>query len=214
VKDLQFVGFQEADFDVFAVEGLEPRMERLKATLRPKLQQLGEDLAPTLSELTGEEMFAHVAKHARRVTNPPKDSWVAWSKSPRGYKMFPHFQIGAWYTHAFIQWGIIYESQMKGNFGEKLMNHLTEVRASLPGHYHWYPDHTNPNGLVHAEMTDADFERIATRLTKQKNGEVMVGIVVPREEAVRMDPAGFERLAVETFQRLTPLYRLAFSQVE
>jgi uncharacterized protein YktB (UPF0637 family) len=211
VNPLRFVGFTGDDFDVFAVEGLEARMETLKRTLRPKLEQLGEDLKPVLSELTGEEMYAHVAKHARRVTNPPNDSWVAWSKSPRGYKMFPHFQIGAWYTHAFVQWGIIYESGMKGHFGEQLMKHLPDVRAMLPGHYHWYPDHTNPKGLVHAEMSENDFARIATRLTRQKNGEVMVGIVVPREEAIQMKPDAFERLAIDTFRTLTPLYRLAFS---
>lgn len=211
---MQFVGFTEDDFDVFAVEGLEPRMERLKATLRIKLQQLGDDLAPALSEMTGEQMYPHVAKHARRVTNPPNDSWVAWSQSSRGYKMLPHFQIGAWQTHAFIQWGIIYESKMKGHFAEQLIHHLEEIRKAIPGHYHWYPDHTNSKGYVHKDMADEDFERIANRLAKQKNGEVMVGVVVPREQAVKMEAAAFENLALETFRTLSPLYRLAFSHGE
>lgn len=211
---MNFTGFTEQDFDVFAVEGLEERMEALKAHLRVKLTQLGDDFVPVLSELTGEEMFPHVAKHARRTTNPPKDSWVAWSKNKKGYKMYPHYQIGAWGTHAFIQFGIIYESPMKGVFARKMMEELDAIKAQVPGHYLWYPDHMNPQGYVQSEMGQEDFERIAHRLGKQKNGEVMIGIIVPREEAVRLSPEAFVQRAAETFQTLTPLYKLAFSVEE
>jgi uncharacterized protein YktB (UPF0637 family) len=199
---------------VFKVEGLEARMEALIAHLRIKLTQLGEDFVPILSEITGEEMFAHVAKHARRKTNPPKDSWVAWSKNKRGYKMYPHFQIGAWETHAFIQFGLIYESPMKGVFAEQMMKHLDDIRQTIPSHYLWYPDHMNPEGMVQRDMTQADFEKIAHRLANQKNGEVMVGIKVPREKAVAMSANEFIAEAKATFETLSPLYKLAFSTDE
>ena len=39
--------------------------------------------------------YPHVAKHARRSVNPPKDTWVAFATSKRGYKMLPHFK---WYV--------------------------------------------------------------------------------------------------------------------
>jgi uncharacterized protein YktB (UPF0637 family) len=211
---LQFKGFEPKDFDVFAIEGLEPRMEALIANLRVKLTQLGEDFVPILSDLTGEEMFAHVAKHARRKTNPPHDSWVAWSRNKKGYKMYPHFQIGAWNTHAFVQFGIIYESPMKGVFAEQMLAHLDEIKKTLPGHYLWYPDHMNPQGMVMSEMAQEDYERIAHRLANQKNGEVMIGTILPREEAVKLSPEAFLSFATETFQTLAPLYQLAFSTVE
>lgn len=208
---MNFTGFKEQDFDLFLIEGLEPRMEALIDNLRVKLTQLGEDFTPILTEMTGEEMFPHVAKHARRKTNPPHDSWVAWSKNKRGYKMYPHFQIGAWQTHAFIQFGIIYESPMKGVFAEKMIEHLDEIKRMVPDHYLWYPDHMNPQGLVQAEMEQADFERIAHRLANQKNGEVMIGIKVPRDEALSMSPEQFVQLATSTFATMLPLYKLAFS---
>lgn len=78
--------FTEEDFNTFTIEGLDARMEVLKETVRPKLTALGEHFAPTLSALTGDEMFPHVAKHARRSVNPPADSWVAFANSKRGYK--------------------------------------------------------------------------------------------------------------------------------
>ncbi|HEU4965188.1 MAG TPA: DUF1054 domain-containing protein [Bacilli bacterium] len=208
---MNFTGFTDEDFDVFAVEGLEARMEALINHLRVKLTQLGDDLVPVLTEIAGEEMFPHVAKHARRTTNPPKDSWVAWSKNKRGYKMYPHFQIGAWETHAFIQFGIIYESPMKGVFAEQMLKQLDEIQKIIPGDTHWYPDHMNPKGYVQDEMTQADFERIAHRLANQKNGEVMIGRIVLREQAVAMSAADFLEHAVQTFRMLSPLYRMAFS---
>ena len=91
--------FTEEDFSTFTIEGLDARMERLKDTVRPKLKALGEHFAPTLSALTGDEMFLHVAKHARSSVNPPDDSWVAFANNKRGYKKLPHFQIGLWETH-------------------------------------------------------------------------------------------------------------------
>ncbi|WP_397261357.1 DUF1054 family protein [Peribacillus simplex] len=33
-----------------------------------------------MSVLTGDEMYPHVAKHARRKVNPPNDTWVAFAK--------------------------------------------------------------------------------------------------------------------------------------
>jgi uncharacterized protein YktB (UPF0637 family) len=156
-------------------------------------------------------MFAHVAKHARRKTNPPHDSWVAWSKNPRGYKMYPHFQIGAWQTHAFIQFGIIYESPMKGVFADQMIKNLSEIKEMIPGSYLWYPDHMSPNGMIQSEMEQEDFERIAHRLANQKNGEVMIGITIPRDEAIRMSPEQVVEKATTTFQTLAPLYKLAFS---
>lgn len=86
--------FTGQDFDVFRIEGLDQRMEQLKSTVRPKLETLGEYFSPVLSVLTGEEIFYHVAKHARRTVNPPKDTWVAFSPASAATKCFPIFKLG------------------------------------------------------------------------------------------------------------------------
>lgn len=86
--------FTEEDFNTFTIEGLDARMEVLKEQVRPKLTALGEHFAPSLSALTGDEMFPHVAKHARRSVNPPADSWVAFANSKRGYKNCLIFKSG------------------------------------------------------------------------------------------------------------------------
>lgn len=81
------------DFEVFSIEGFAPRMEALKAVLRPHLVSIAERLAPSVSELAGHAMYVHVAKHARRTVNPPAESWAAFASQPRGYKKLPHFAL-------------------------------------------------------------------------------------------------------------------------
>lgn len=112
-------------------------MEVLKETVRPKLTALGEHFAPTLSALTGDEMFAHVAKHARRSVNPPADSWVAFANSKRGYKKLPHFQIGLWESHVFVWFAIIYESPIKEEYGKLLEMNQETITKNIPDSFVW-----------------------------------------------------------------------------
>ena len=86
--------FRDEDFETFTVDGLDERMTVLKERVRPKLEALGEHFAPLLSSITGDEMFVHVAKHARRSVNPPNDTWVAFANSKRGYKSSLIFKLG------------------------------------------------------------------------------------------------------------------------
>src|SRR5204862_37878 len=85
--------FVTADFKVFDAKGFQPRMAELRSRVRPKLEVLGKSLAPAVSRSLGGEVFAHVAKHARRTVNPPDDTWVAFSPDARGYKKHCHFKV-------------------------------------------------------------------------------------------------------------------------
>lgn len=183
-------------------------MEAIKAGPRPKLEALGRDLAPALTELTGQPVYPIVAKHARRKVNPPNDTWVAWSTNKRGYKMMPHFQVGLWHTHAFIQAGVIYEARGRAQFAQNLLENLPALRTALPPNFRWLEDYTKPEGIPHGEMTDADFERIAERLLHRKEADCMVGLSVLRDEVIRSGPA-FAEQAQLVMRTLLPIYRLA-----
>lgn len=208
----EFIGFSDADFDVFAIPSLEGRMAGIVSGPRPKLEALGRDLAPALGSLTGHDMFPIVAKHLRRKVNPPNDTWVAWSANKRGYKMMPHFQVGMWHTHAFIQAGVIYEAQGRDHFAENLLANLNVLRTAIPGHYRWLEDYTQPEGIPHTEMTDEDFRRIAVRLKTRKEADAMVGVSVDRAEAVKQG-AAFRETALAVMRTLLPVYALAQAPV-
>ncbi|MEC0306320.1 DUF1054 domain-containing protein [Paenibacillus lautus] len=203
-------GFKDQDFDVFSVPGLEARMEVLIERVRPKLEVLGAELAPHVSALAGEEMFVHVAKHARRTVNPPIDTWVAWAASKRGYKALPHFEVGMFGTHLFVIFAIIYESPNKTVFASNLEAKLKKTAKALPKHFYWSMDHMNPAGTPHQDMSEEDFTRLIEKLKQVKKAEVMCGLRIPREEAVKLEGDELVHKVQETFETLLPLYKMAF----
>jgi uncharacterized protein YktB (UPF0637 family) len=208
---ITFPGFGQADFEAMTAEGLEGRMQAIIGTVRPKLEALGNDLAPILARLTGEAMIPHVAKHARRSVNPPNDTWVAWSRNPRGYKMHPHYQIGIWPTHVFIQFAIIYECPDKTIFAENALRELASVRSSVPGAYFWSKDHMIPEGTPHGKLTDEELADWLLRLKTVKAAEITCGIRLEPGDPVLSDGAAFLKQAEKTFAKLLPLYRMAQS---
>ncbi|WP_145045504.1 YktB family protein [Paenibacillus xylanexedens] len=207
---MDFSGFNSRDFDVFQVPGLEPRMEMLIERVRPKLEALGTELAPYLTELCGEEMFVHVAKHARRTVNPPIDTWVAWGSSKRGYKALPHFEVGMFDTHVFVIFAVIYESPNKITFAEALERELDEVRRNLPGEFYWSMDHMDPQGTCHKDMKSEDYDKIITKLKTVKKAEVMCGLRIERDDPLAADGEQLLKTIRSTFKTLLPLYRMSF----
>ncbi|MEK0313135.1 YktB family protein [Cohnella sp. 56] len=203
-------GFIAQDFDAMTIPGLDNRMQAIIHQVRPKLEQLGRTLAPLLSDLCAEPMYPHVAKHARRSVNPPDDTWVAWSRHPRGYKAHPHFQIGLWSTHLFIQFAIIYESANKSVFADRAAAELASIRASLPADYVWSKDHTLPEGIPHGELTDGQLTDWLARLKTVKAAEITCGVHIGRDDDRVRDPASLLRTAEAAFRTLLPLYKLSF----
>lgn len=206
---MTFSGFSNTDFDVFNIDGFENRMDALKTNIRPKLEDLGQYFAPTLSALTGTEMFAHVAKHARRTVNPPKDTWVAFSSNSRGYKMLPHFQIGLWETHVFIWFAVIYEAPNKAEFGKKLLKQLNTLYKETGTDFVWSGDHTMPNAYLHKDLTKDELKSLFERLQTVKKAEILCGVHIPREEAVAMSSDEFISKVDQVLNALIPLYKLA-----
>lgn len=196
----------EQDFHVFTIDGLEERMEALTTHVRPKFHALGDAFAQFFSIELGQEFFPHVAKHARRTVNPPKDSWVAFAPYKRGYKALPHFQIGLWHSHLFIMVGVIYESPNKQAMAENLLNEL-ELISALPSNYVISGDHMSPEAVSLEQAGTAGVKKLLTRLRDVKKGEFLVGIHIAAEEAVQLSSDEFYTLTEETFTQLLPIYK-------
>ncbi|WP_251549238.1 YktB family protein [Neobacillus muris] len=206
---MDFSGFTKEDFDVFLIDGLEPRMEALKTSIRPKLEALGHYFAPALSALTGEEMFAHVAKHARRTINPPKDTWVAFANNPRGYKMLPHFQIGLWETHLFIWFAVIYEAPQKNEIGGRFSKKARKIFKEIPRDYVWSLDHMKPETLPNKDLKVNDLLTMFDRLQTVKKAELLCGYTIDREEVIQLGSEALLAKIDEVFKTVTPLYLIA-----
>lgn len=203
-----FSGFRQEDFDVFAVDGLDQRMDAIKTVIRPKLEALGHHFAPILSAATGDEMFYHVAKHARRTVNPPADTWVAWANDKRGYKKHPHFQIGLWQTHLFVWYAVIYEAPAKAQISQSFSEHLDEIMTLVPDYFHWSPDHTAPDSTSQAELGKAGVKKLVDRLAQVKKAELLCGLTIDRHDPVLADPQALLGQLENTFAVLSKLYTI------
>jgi uncharacterized protein YktB (UPF0637 family) len=209
VSFMSFNGFTIEDFNVFLIDGLEARMSALKENIRPNLEDLGEYFAPVLASLTGDEMFVHVAKHARRTINPPKDTWVAFSSNPRGYKMMPHFQIGLWHTHLFIWFAVIYEAPQKDIIAARFSKRLTKIRKEIPKDFVWSVDHTKPETIDHGKLSKDEVLSLFDRLQNVKKAELLCGYTIDKEKVIQLGSDELIRQIEEIFQRVAPLYKIA-----
>jgi len=202
--------FDHQDFDSFLIPGLEPRMSAIIDHVRPKLNQLGEVIQPFLSTITGEPMYPHVAKHARRTINPPNDTWVAWSNNKRGYKAHPHYQVGMFSSHVFILFAVIYESDNKANLARYLKSKKKEIMTYIPDHYVWSMDHMQPQANRHDSLKPNDFSRMADQLVQVKKSELLCGIHLDKDDPTLSDASKLQQTIEDTFSTLVPLYRNAF----
>ncbi|MEK3935239.1 DUF1054 domain-containing protein [Sporosarcina sp. FSL W7-1349] len=203
--------WEEKDFDVFTIDGLEKRMEALQARVQPKFELLGRLFADHLSSHGTDEFYPHVAKHARRTVNPPSDSWVAFAPAKRGYKALPHFQIGLWKTHLFIILAVIYENPDKKGIAERLSRQVN-VLTDLPADYIVSGDHMKPEATAIGEAGKEGIEALLDRLQTVKKAEFLVGRHLDREAAVKMTEPEFLAYAEETINRLLPVYDIVIGR--
>ena len=206
-----FPGFTAADFKVFDVQGFKPRMEAIKTRIRPKLEAAGRDLAPDVARIGGGEAFAHVARHARRTVNPPDDTWVAFADDKRGYKKHCHFKLAVSRGTVRFLFEAGPEYADKKRWAAAWKRHapqLVPVLRRAKGLAWFKNEHDEKPAAILADLPPEDLARLGDELTGTRDGQLVLGRVVPAEEAARWSPRDYARAARETFHLLAPLYRL------
>lgn len=202
------VKWTNQDFDIFTIPGLEERMAELIKQVRPKFEELGTTYSTYFSAKTAEEFYPHVAKHARRKVNPPIDSWVAFAPNKRGYKALPHFEIGLFKTHLFIILCSIYEAPTKKEIANNLLKNLNSFNE-VPGNFYITGDHFDPHGILLSDAVhDGSLKKLIERLRDVKKGEFMIGLQIPREQAIQLSAKEFAKTVEDTFNTLLPIYNI------
>ncbi|WP_423829094.1 YktB family protein [Staphylococcus aureus] len=197
--------FKPKDFKAFNVEGLDARMEALNEYIRPQLRELGEYFSDFFTSQTGETFYPHVAKHARRSVNPPKDTWVAFATNKRGYKMLPHFQIGMFEDQLFVMFGIMHEAKDKATRA-KVFERKFKAIQQLPDDYRVCLDHMKPDKPFIKDLTDDDLIEAIQRAINVKKGEFFIArAITPLDKRLKSDKA-FIAFLEETFDQFLPFY--------
>lgn len=198
--------FKPKNFKAFTVDGLDARMEALNERVRPQLNHLGDYFAQYLETATGEIFYPHVAKHARRSVNPPKDTWVAFATNNRGYKMQPHFQIGLFESQLFVMYGIMHEAKDKGQQVAVFENNMDALKQ-LPADYSISLDHMTQEKTYIKDMDDASIQEAIERVKNVKKGEFFVARTLePNASELKSDKA-FLTFLEDTFTQLLQFYK-------
>lgn len=205
----QLSGFTQADFDVFQLEGLEERMAGIQGLIQPKFHAIGGQLSTDVAVYAGNEMYLHVARHARRKVNPPKDTWLAICNNKRGYKAHPHFQLGLFDDHLFLWLALIYEVPNKKNIATAFLNQIDQVIATVPNDYVVSLDHMKKESIAVSSMSKQDWTDALARFCDVQKAELLIGRHVPAGDALLQDGNALLQFASTTYEKLMPLYRMA-----
>ncbi len=206
-----FPGFTASDFKVFDIPGFKPRMEAIKTRIRPKLEAAARDLLPDVARIGEGEAFAHVAKHARRTINPPDDTWVAFAGDKRGYKKHCHFKLAVSRGAVRFLFEAGPEHAGKKHWVAAWKRHapqLAPVLRRAKGLAWFKNEHDETPAAILIDLSAEDVAHLADELTRTRDGQLVLGRVIPAEEAARWTPRDYARAARETFNLLAPLYRL------
>lgn len=200
--------FTKEDFDVFKIEGLEQRMTAIRNQIQPKFRTLGQVFAKEIAaELNQESLPVHIAQHLRRTKNAPKDTWMAIGGDKRGYKKYPHFQLGLYESHLFI-WLAFIDNPLHE---EKMALQIIEdpsLLFKIPDDYVVSWDHTKETVIPLAE---ADLLNGLIRWQTVKKGEFLIGRQLLAGNPILKDPKAMQKYILDTFIQLVPLYKQAYS---
>jgi uncharacterized protein YktB (UPF0637 family) len=198
------LGFWRGDFEVFAIEGFNARMEKIYERIRPRMLRLGREMAPELSRKLHMDFYPHVAKHMRRTVNPPDETWTAFGPSPKGYKRYAHLALCI--SGAGIHTRLIVNSEAGGRsaMARLIKSKSEELEKSFRGARVQQYKNWDCRIMPASRAAGPDFfDGLADALAK-KTGGIDVGFGWTVRDALNLDRAE----VLDAFAELEPLYRL------
>ena len=203
--------FTTKDFQVFAIPDFHGRMEAIRVQIRPKLNDLGTALLPEIARIVGSEVFAHVAKHARRTVNPLEDTWVAFGPDRRGYKKDVHFKVAVSRNCIRFLFEVGPEYHDKGKWTtiwERRQNDIIKIFKGTQGIGWFKNEHDDDPATLMKDLTQAEIRQLGQELSRRRDGQLVFGRRLSQFEVTGMRPEEFQRAALKTFEVMVPLYRL------
>jgi uncharacterized protein YktB (UPF0637 family) len=206
---MAFTGFAPIDFAAFTIDGLENRMVAIRERIQPKFKALGSLLCSEASLLAGNEMYLHIARHARRKINAPKDTWLAICDNKRGYKQHPHFQVGLFDDHVFVWFALIYEVPHKKAIAESYLRQLSKIKKLIPKDYVISFDHMQKESVAVGKLTQKAWKQGLERFRDIQKVELLIGRHFLADDPILQDGEGFAHEAKLIVESLFPLYTIA-----
>jgi uncharacterized protein YktB (UPF0637 family) len=203
--------FTARDFEVFAIPGFAERMAAIRTRIRPKLETIGSTLAPPLTRIAKVEIFAHVARHARRTVNPPDDTWVAFGAEPRGYKKGPHFKVAVSRRSVRLLFEVGPEYPDKPRWAKAWKREAPRLVKELGGArgLAWFKDeHDEEPASALADLGADGIKALGDELTRTRDGQVVIGRRLDATEVTKWRGPDYEKASLDTFAVLGECFQL------
>lgn len=197
--------FNEDVFDTFNINSVEGRAQAIRSRIQPLFYHYAQQINDQLTDLHQPNLPVHVAKHIRRKVHPAKNTWVAIGGDKRGYKKYPHFQLGINSDYVFIVLAMIENLKGEKAIAEAFKENMTTFEA-LPSDFIIIPDHTQ---LPYIHQTEADYHNLFERFEQIKKAELMFGRLAKLGDPVLESQASTSQWLQDTLLELLPIYELA-----
>lgn len=199
--------FDQYVFDTFKLDSVDGRMDAIRSRIQPLFHHYAQQVADQLADHHLPNLPIHVAKHLRRKVHPAKNTWVAIGGDKRGYKKYPHFQLGINPDYVFIVLAIIENPINEKNIARAFRQNLSQFER-LPNDLIIIPDHTQ---LPYIQQSEADFNKLFDRLENIKKAEFMLGRLAKVGESVLENQASTSQWIQETISDVLPFFELAIN---
>ncbi len=201
--------FNKEDFNVFDIQGLDERMAGIRERIQPKFRHFAAAGARLIvSEDEADSVPVHVAKHLRRTKHAPENTWCAIGGDARGYKKYPHFQIGIAKDGVSFYLCLIDQPVKEKEMAAALLERIPELEQ-LPRDYVVSVDHTVSAVLP---IEAVDWQPVLIRLRDVKKAELLIGRKLAPADPRLATEEGTLAVMEETLRELLPIYRACMEQ--
>ena len=201
------LGFLRRDFDVFKIDDFGTRLAKIDELVTPRLTQLALDFNRALSQSLQVALFPHYARHLRRASNPPAETWAAFGPSPTGYRRYGYLAlcvsgVGI-HARAVVKSTADHRPEMVRAIKSKSADLERSFRGTKIQQYQDWEGRELPKSIA---ANAGFFDGLGDALAKKSSG-IDVGFGWPVRDALTVDRAE----VLDAFRELGPLYRLILS---
>ncbi|AKP66393.1 DUF1054 family protein [Companilactobacillus ginsenosidimutans] len=188
--------FTKKDFEVFQDNTLKGRLSLIKEKIDPSFEEIGEKLMEALEDEYQAKFYMKIAKHQRRTTNPPPDTWLAISQDKRGYKKNPHVELGLWPDRYFVTFSLLADAYDRKEYYPKF-EAITDriIKSDLKVSN----DHTSPTMFESEKYPD-----VLKRYMSVKSSDLVIGFDLMSDSEI-VKNGNYDQILFDRFMELSEL---------
>ncbi|MBG9982859.1 DUF1054 family protein [Aerococcaceae bacterium DSM 111020] len=192
--------FTSKAFEVFDIPSLEEQMPIVRREIQPPFRFYGRFLAKHIQEAYRMELPIYVAKHIQRKVKPLRHTWVAIGGDNRGYKKYPHFEIGINRNFLYImlcfQFHLLEKDAMARFLMKQDLSTLPEDMKIMTAHF----------GPEYFSLDAKNIKKGLLRLEQVKGADFQLGRVIDQHNPMLLDSELLNEYFVKTIDDLWSLY--------